>query len=52
MNQQEFEDMMLEIRGHCFHMNDEEATEIIDEYIGKYPDSLKFQTREWMIMNS
>lgn len=50
--QQEFEDILQCIREQCFHMNDDEATVVVDGFIKTYPSILNFQTREWLIKNS
>ena len=52
MSQEEFEEIIQSLKEQCFHMSDEEAIELIDEYIEKYPDLSKFQNREWLIINS
>lgn len=50
--QEEFEDILQIIRESCFHMNDKEATIVVDSFIEKHPELLKFKTREWLIKNS
>jgi len=50
--EREFEYILMDLRQQCFHMNDEEATVVVDEFIEQYPDILCFQTREWLIENS
>jgi hypothetical protein len=50
--QEDFENILQCIREQCFHMNDKEATLIVDSFIEKYPELLNFNTREWLIRNS
>lgn len=47
-----FDEIMQSIREQCFHMNNEEAAKVVDEFIEKYPELLKFKTREQIIFAS
>lgn len=47
-----FEAILSAMREECFHMTDEEASVVVDEFIEKYPEILDHQTRDWFIKNS
>ena len=44
-----FDDKVFSMREQCFHMNDEEAADVVDYFINKYPHLLKQKTREEII---
>jgi len=44
---QEFELIIIDIRCATFHMNDEEAIPVINEYLTKYPKLLEYHDKEW-----
>ena len=52
MKEIEFNEILQSIREQCFHMTDEEAAVVVDEFIEKHPDLLEYKTREWLIRNS
>ena len=52
MSLKEFGEILRLMRTHCFHMSDEEASVVVDEFIGEYPQLLNFKSREWFIKNS
>ena len=52
MSLKEFGEILQAMRENCFHMNDEQAGEVVDGFIEKYPQLLNFQSREWLIHNS
>ena len=47
MDKEYFEDLLTDIRCATFHMNDEEAKPIIDEYLKEEPELLDYHTKEW-----
>ena len=52
MDKEEFDLILYDIRQHCFHMSDKEASVVIDKFIEEHPELLEFKTREWLIKNS
>jgi hypothetical protein len=52
MSLKEFGDILKSMREQCFHMNDDEVSVIVDEFIDRYPQLINFQPREWFIKNS
>ena len=44
---QEFCEIMENIRCSTFHMNNKEAQPIIDGYLNRYPELLNFHPKEW-----
>ena len=52
MSLKEFGELLQSMREQCFHMSDNEATIIVDEFIKENPRLLNFQSREWLIQNT
>jgi hypothetical protein len=48
---EELELLIGDIRCATFHMNDEEAIPVIDEYLVEYPELLKYHDKEWYYKN-
>jgi hypothetical protein len=48
---EELEEIIENIRCATFHMSDEEAIVIIDEFIDIYPELLKYHDTEWYYKN-
>lgn len=51
MEYAEYDNILTDICQATFHMNDEEAKPIIDEFIKDYPELLDFHDREWYYKN-
>jgi len=51
MEQEEYENIISDMRCATFHMNDEEAKPIIDKHIKNHPELLNFHDREWYYKN-
>lgn len=47
MEKKQFEELLTNIRWSTFHMTDEEARPIIDEYLNEAPELLDYHTKEW-----
>lgn len=43
----QIEIIINDIRCATFHMNDEQAIEVIDEFIAIYPQLLQYHEKEW-----
>lgn len=43
--------LIQEMREQCFHMTDEEAAVVVDDYIKRYPWLTQERSREWLIRN-
>jgi len=52
MSPETFDEIITDLRQQCFHMNDEEASAVVDEFIEKYPEIIDVKPREWLIRNS
>ena len=48
---EEFEIIINDIRCATFHMNDEEAIPVIDEYLIRYLELLNYHDRKWYYEN-
>ena len=44
----ELDEVLTSIMCSTFHMSDEEAKPIVDEYIEKYPELLDYYDKEWL----
>ena len=47
INLEQYNVLLQNMRENTFHMNDEQAKEIIDESISYFPDLLKYRDLEW-----
>ena len=51
MSKNEFDENVDEMRQKCFHMSDEDAEKVIDEYLIQYPKLLKIKDKNWFLKN-
>ena len=47
-----YEKTLQELREQCFHMTDEEAIIVVDDFLKTHPELLNYKSREWLIHNS
>jgi hypothetical protein len=51
MEQIEFDELIDDIRCATFHMNDEQAKNVIDNYLRQFPELLDVHDRNWFYEN-
>ena len=47
MEQEKFDEILENLHCSVFHMNDEQAKEVIDRYLLTYPELLEVHDRDW-----
>jgi hypothetical protein len=45
------EELVEDLRMATFHMNNEEAKPVIDDFLFKYPQLLTYHEKEWYYIN-
>jgi len=48
---EELEIIIEDIRCATFHMTDEQAIPVIDEFLERYPELLEYHDKEWYYKN-
>jgi hypothetical protein len=51
MEEEEYNNIISDLRCSTFHMNDEQAKPVIDKFIKNHPELLDFHDREWYYKN-
>jgi hypothetical protein len=49
MTNNDFQDLINNLREQTFHMTDEEATPVVDVFLKEHPELLDEKKREWFI---
>jgi len=51
MEQEKFDELLNDIRCTTFHMNDEQAKAVVDNYLRQFPELLEIHDKEWFYEN-